>query len=109
MRFYAAMALSYLLKETVPEEVVPVFFTALTDSSPVQGVYDELPWTWADRPVQFQALAFLQWLTSSKRRDLIMRRLVELLPTVDEIVVERSLTTCCIAHSIGRSSAYLPR
>ncbi len=84
VRFCAAMALSNLLKEAVPEEVVLIFFT---DPSPVQAVYDELPWIWADRAVQFHALAFLQWLTSSGYRDLIIRRLVELPPTLDEIVV----------------------
>jgi hypothetical protein len=87
LRFCAAMALSFLLKKAIPEEVVLVFFTALTDPASVKTAYDELPWTWAGSAVSFQAFDFLRWLTSSRHRDLIIERLVELLPTLDEIVV----------------------
>ncbi len=87
LRFCAAMALSFLLKKAIPEEVVLVFFTALTDPASVKTAYDELPWTWAGSAVSFQAFDFLRWLTSSGHRDLIIERLVELLPTLDEFVV----------------------
>ncbi len=87
VRFCAAMAITFLLKEAVPEEVVLVFFTFLTDPVSVEAAYDELPWTRADSTVPFQALDFLRWLISSKHRDLIIGRLVELLPILDEIVV----------------------
>jgi hypothetical protein len=66
---------------------VLVFFAALTDPTSVQTAYDDLPWTWAGSAVPFQAFDFLRWLTSSKYRDLIIGRLVELLITLDEIVV----------------------
>ena len=39
------------------------------------------------RAVPFHALDFLRWLTFSRHRDLIIGRLVELLSTLDEIVV----------------------
>ncbi len=87
VRFCAAMALSFLLKEATPEEAVLVFFTALIDPAWVQTAYDDLPLTWADSTVPFQALDFLRWLTSFRHRDLIIERLVELLPTLDKIVV----------------------
>lgn len=37
------MMLSFLLQEAVPEEVVRVFFTVLTDPASVQPAYDDLP------------------------------------------------------------------
>jgi hypothetical protein len=88
VRFCAAMALSFLLQEAVPEEVVRVFFTVLTDPTSVQATYDELPWTWAGRAPHFHAFEFLSWLTSSRHRDLIMEQFLALLPTLDEIVVD---------------------
>lgn len=87
VRFCAAMALSSLLREAVPEEVVRVFFTVLTDPASVQTAYDELPWTWAGRAPQFHAFEFLGWLTSSRHHDLIMEQFMALLPTLEEIVV----------------------
>ena len=86
VRFCAAMALSFLLKETIPEEVVNVFFSAFTNPASLQAVYDELPTTWAGRAVDFHALEFLYWLTSSRHRDRIIGRLAELLPALDEVV-----------------------
>jgi hypothetical protein len=62
VRFCAAMALTFLLKKAVPI-------------------------TWADGTIPFEALDFLRWLTPSKHRDLIIGRLVDLLPTLDEIIV----------------------
>lgn len=88
VRFCAAMALSFLLKEAVPEEVVHVFFTVLIDPASVQAAYNDLPWTWADSAVPFHALDFLRWFTSSRHRDFIIGRLVEVLSTLDEIVVD---------------------
>ncbi len=87
VRFCAALALSFLLKEAIPEEVVLVFFTALTDPVSVEAAYDDLPWTWADSTVSFHALDFLRWLTSSRHRDLIIGRMADLLPTLNEILV----------------------
>ena len=87
VRFCAAMALCFLLKAMVPEEVVLVFFTALTDPVSVKATYDELPITWADGTIPFEALDFLRWLTPSRHRDLIIGRLVDLLSTLDEIIV----------------------
>ncbi len=87
VRFCAAMALSFLLKEAVPEEVVHVFFTVFTDPASVQAAYDQLPWTWAGRAPHFHAFEFLGWLTFSRHHDLIMEQFMALLPTLDEIVV----------------------
>ena len=39
VRFCAAIALSFLMREAIPEEVVLVF---LTDSDSMQAAYDEL-------------------------------------------------------------------
>lgn len=75
------------MQEAVPEEVVRVFFTVLTDPASVQAAYNELPSTWAGRAPHFHAFEFLGWLTSSRHHDLIMEQLMALLPTVDEIVV----------------------
>ncbi len=97
VRFCAAMALCFLLKEAVPQEVVPVFFTVLTDPSLVQAPYEELPWTWAGRAVPFHALEFLHRLTFSRHRDLIVGRLVELLPTLDKTVADE--VARCLLHS----------
>ncbi len=87
VRFCAAMALTFLLKEAIPEEVVLVFFSVLIDPVSLEAAYDELPWTWADSTVPLHTLDFLRWLTSSRHRDFIIGRLVELLPTLDEIAV----------------------
>jgi hypothetical protein len=87
VRFCAAMALTFLLKEAIPKEVVFVFFTVLTDPVSVKVAYDELPITWADGTVPFHALDFLRWLTPSRHCDLIIGRLVDLLPMLDEIIV----------------------
>lgn len=45
VRFCAAIALTFLLREAVSEEVVLVFFAALTDPASAQATYDELSWT----------------------------------------------------------------
>jgi hypothetical protein len=95
VRFCAAMALFFLLKDAVPEEVVPVFFTVLTDPALVQTSYDALPW--AGRAVQFHALEFLHRLTFSRHRDLIVGWLVELLPTLNETMVGEAAS--CLLHS----------
>src|SRR5258708_100059 len=42
IRLCAVLALSFLLEGAVPEEVMLVFFIALTDPASVQAVYDEL-------------------------------------------------------------------
>jgi hypothetical protein len=87
VRFCAAMALCFLLKEATPEEAMLVFFTALIDPASAQTTYNDLPLTWADSTVPFQALDFLRWLASSRHRDLIIGRMVDLLPTLNEILV----------------------
>lgn len=86
VRFCAAMALFFLAKETIPEEAVDVFYSAFTNPASLQAVYDELPTTWGGRAVDFHALELLDWLTSSRHRDRIIRQLVELLPTLDEVL-----------------------
>jgi hypothetical protein len=86
VRLCAAMALSFLLKEAIPEEVVLVFFTFLTDPVSVQAAYDELPRNWTESTVPFDALDFLRWLTPSQHRSLIIGQMVDLLPSLHGII-----------------------
>lgn len=87
MRFCAAMALSFLLKEAIPVEVVQVFFTFLTDPGSVQVAYDELPRVWTESTLSMDALNFLRWLTPSQHRSFIIGQLVDLLPTMHDNMV----------------------
>ena len=74
------------MREAIPEEVVLVFFTFLTDPDSVQAAYDELPRTWTESTVSFDALDFLRWLTPSQHRSLIIGKLVVLLPSLHGII-----------------------
>ena len=80
------MALSFLMREAIPEEVVLVFFTFLTDTDSVQADYDELPRTWTVSTVSFDALDFPCWLTPTQHRNLIIGKLVGLLPSLHGIL-----------------------
>ncbi len=86
VRLCAAMALSFLMREAIPEEVVLIFCTFLTDPDSVQAAYDELPRTWTVSTVPFDALDFLRWLTPSQHRSLIIGKLVDLLPSLHGII-----------------------
>jgi hypothetical protein len=86
LRFVAAMALYLLLQEKTPEEAVRVLLRVLVDPYPLQPAYGALPSEWGSCLVHMRALFYLDRLTSSPHQALILERLLEAFPLLDEHV-----------------------
>lgn len=86
LQFTAARALCTLLKEQASEKVVRVLFEAFTHPHALQASYEQLSPLWGSGWIHTRALYYLDLLTSSPHQSVIMERLVELFPTLDDLV-----------------------
>lgn len=86
LQFTAARALCTLFKARTPEKVVQVLFEVLTHPHPLQPSYEHLSPLWGSGWVHAKALYYLDQLTASPYQMLILERLIELFPTLDEHV-----------------------
>jgi len=86
LQFTAARALCTLLKAQTPEKVIQVLFEVLTHPHPLQPSYEHLSPLWGSGWIHAKALYYLDQLTSSPYQMLMLERLIELFPTLDEHV-----------------------
>jgi hypothetical protein len=86
LQFTAARALCTLLKAQTPEKVVQVLFEVLTHPHPLQPSYEHLSPLWGSGWIHAKALYYLDQLTASPYQMLILERLIELFPALDERV-----------------------
>jgi hypothetical protein len=86
IRFTAAMALCTLLKDETPESAVHMLLHVLVDPFPLQPSYEHLPPIWGSTWVHMRAIFYLDQLTSSPHQALIIERLAEVYPALDDRV-----------------------
>jgi len=86
IQFTAARSLCTLLKERTPEKVVRVLFKVFTNPHPLQPSYEQLSPVWGSGWIHARSLYSLDQLTSSPYQMLIMERLIELFPFLDDRV-----------------------